>query len=280
MTTKANQGEAVTSLVHSEVQDGVALLTWDRSARHNAWTTELQADYFDALDAAVADPDVAAIVVTGAGASFCVGFDFEGLDGLSDDPQIPQERGGRHVTHPLTVPKPLIAAMNGSAAGIGFVQALLCDIRFVADGAKLTTSFARLGLVAEAGASWLLPQLVGRGRALDLLLSSRVVDAHEALAMGLVNRVVPRDEIVTAAMAYARDLAAGCAPSALAAIKAQVVQHADASWADARDESDRWTAASLREPAFAEGLAAYQERRPARFAGVTGGDVTTMAPPD
>src|SRR5207253_4967308 len=118
--------------------------------------------------------------------------------------------------------KPVIAAINGPCAGIGLVLALMCDIRFAAADAKITTAFARRGLVAEHGISWILPRLVGPARALDLLLSGRVVLGEEAERLGLVNRTFPRDRVLDDALAYARDIAANCAPSSLGAMKRQV----------------------------------------------------------
>src|SRR5919199_3313138 len=116
-------------------------------------------------------------------------------------------------TFPLTVPKPIVAAINGPCAGIGLVQALMCDIRFAAEGAKITTAFSRRGLVAEHGIAWILPRLVGPARALDLLLSGRVVLGEEAAQLGLVNRAMPADRVLDEALGYAHDLAAHCAPS-------------------------------------------------------------------
>src|SRR6202007_1348651 len=162
---------------------------------------------------------------------FCAGADMQQLQQLSGASAAAVGANGRArverrpQTTPLTVPKPIIAAINGPCAGIGLVQALMCDIRFAAEGAKLTTAFARRGLVAEHGSSWMLPRLIGPARALDLLLSGRVVLAEEALAMGLVNRVLERDALVSAVMDYAKDLAANCSPSAMAAIKHQVYHH-------------------------------------------------------
>src|ERR1019366_349383 len=139
--------------------------------------------------------EVRVIVVTGAGRGFCAGADMQALqeigDGGSSEEQLAAE--GRPQSLPMSIPKPIIAAINGPCAGIGLVQALMCDIRLAAEGAKITTAFARRGLVAEHGISWILPRLVGPARALDLLLSGRVVLADEAQALGLVNRVLPPD---------------------------------------------------------------------------------------
>ena len=248
-----------------EVRDGVALLTLNRPDRMNAWTGEMEDRYFDLLEQAEADADVRAVVVTGAGRGFCPGADMDLL----------QEIGGggggasgerRPVTLPLSVRKPLVGAINGACAGVGLVQALMFDVRFAAAGAKLTTAFARRGLVAEYGVSWLLPRLVGTSRALDLLVSARVFTAEEALELGVVNHVLPREEVLEAAMAYARDLAASCSPASMAAIKAQVYAHAAVDIATALEQSNGYMRQSLRGPDFKEGVASYLEKRPPAFA--------------
>src|SRR3954468_5954117 len=167
------------------VEDGVAIVTLNRPERMNAWTPPPQRAYFDCLAEATAAPEVGAIVVTGAGRGFCPGADMDHLQGLgagtdgggggSDQPP-----DTRRITFPLTVPKPLIAAINGACAGIGLVQALMADVRYAAAGAKFPMAFSRRGLIAEHGSSWLLPRLVGTSRALDIMLSSRVFTAEEA----------------------------------------------------------------------------------------------------
>ena len=130
-------------------------------------------------------------------------------------------------------PKPLIAAINGACAGVGLVQALFCHVRFAADTARFATAFARRGLVAEYGIAWTLTRLLGQESALDLLLSARTFDAAEARELGLVSRVVPRDEVLGAAQAYARDLALHCSPRAMAVIASQVLVAQDTTFDEA-----------------------------------------------
>ena len=166
----------------------------------------MEVAYFDLVDSLDDDPDVRAVVLTGAGRGFCPGLDAGDLAARTQG-VAGQEGVDRPMTHARTLRKPLIAAINGGCAGIGLVQALVADLRFAAAGVKMATAFTRRGLVAEFGASWMLPRLVGTGNAMDLLLSGRVVTAEEALSMGLVNRVYPADELVPAAKAYAHDLA-------------------------------------------------------------------------
>ena len=195
----------MSEVVQMQVEDGVALLTLNRPERLNAWTTEMEHVYFALLEQCGADEQVRAIVVTGTGRGFCAGADMQQLQELGDGTLIESaetvER--RPQSLPLSIPKPIIAAINGACAGIGLVQALMCDLRFAAEGAKLTTAFARRGLIAEHGISWILPRLVGPARALDLLLSGRVVFAEEAQALGLVNRVYAPDRLLDAALEYA-----------------------------------------------------------------------------
>src|SRR5208337_1662781 len=164
---------------------GVATLTLNRPQRLNAWTPALSTRYFDLLERADDDPSVRVILVTGAGRGFSAGADMNVLQGS----ESAATADARAQTFPLTIRKPILAAINGPCAGIGLVFALMCDLRFAAAGAKFTTAFSRRGLVAEHGISWILPRLVGQARALDLLYSGRVFLAEEALALGLVNRV-------------------------------------------------------------------------------------------
>src|ERR1700687_423213 len=160
-----------------ENRDGIGLITLNRPERLNAWTGELENRYFDLLDECAADPDVKVIVVTGAGRGFCAGADMDMLQGIGSDggAAAGTARTTRPQWHTTTISKPVIAAINGACAGIGLVQALMADIRFAASGAKFTTAFARRGLIAEHGISWVLPKLAGAANALDLLMPGRVV---------------------------------------------------------------------------------------------------------
>jgi enoyl-CoA hydratase/carnithine racemase len=256
-----------TEVVLYEVEDGVAVLTLNRPDRLNAWVPEMQVRYFDLLEEAAADGSVRAIVVTGAGRGFCAGADMEVLQGSATSEDA---RGdSRPQTFPTTIPKPVIAAVNGPAAGLGLVMALQCDIRFAAAGAKLTTAFARRGLIAEHGISWTLPRLVGSANALDLLFSGRVILAEEALAMGLVNAVHPAEELLDRTLAYARELATWSSPTSMAVMKKQVYEHMERGAAEALEESNRLMGESFERPDFAEGVAAFVERREPRFEGVT-----------
>jgi len=249
------------------VDDGVALLTLNRPDRLNAWTAEMQSTYFDLLEECAASEEVRAIVVTGAGRGFCAGADMQNLQALSegDYDGASTVQDGRPVSFPLSIPKPVIAPINGPCAGMGLVHALMCDLRFAAADAKITTAFARGGLVAEHGSSWLLPRLVGHARALDLLMSARVLLGAEAAELGLVNRAVADGNVVEEALVYARELARECSPASMAAIKRQVYSDYDRTLPATMDEANRLMLESFTAPDFAEGVQSFVERRPPRF---------------
>lgn len=258
-------------VVLMEVEAGVAKLTLNRPDRLNAWTAEMERTYFGLLDDCATRDDVRAIVVTGAGRGFCAGADMEELQsiGAGGLDAAAEGRDLRPQTFPLTIPKPIIAAINGPVAGIGLVQALMCDIRFAAAGAKITTAFARRGLVAEHGMSWVLPRLVGPARALDLLFSGRVVLAEEAAELGLVNRVLPQDLLLEETLVYARDLAVNCSPASMAAMKKQVYGDLERGLAPALEDANRLMVESLQAPDFIEGVTSFVEKREPNFAPLT-----------
>ncbi|MFI5427188.1 enoyl-CoA hydratase-related protein [Aeromicrobium sp. UC242_57] len=178
-----------TDLVLTEVSDGVAVVTWNNPERNNAWSVPMERAYYSALEACAEDPAVRVIVVTGSGRGFCPGMDSSTLASQTTggSPTYPHLR--QPMTLPHTIPKPIIAAINGACAGIGFVAAMNCDMRFLSSRAKMTTSFAQRGIMAEHGLAWSLPRQIGTSAALDLLLSGRVVLSDEALDLGLVDRV-------------------------------------------------------------------------------------------
>jgi enoyl-CoA hydratase/carnithine racemase len=253
-------------LVGFEVEAGVATITFNRPERKNAWTVPMEQRYFDLLDTATADPQVRAIVVTGAGGAFCPGMDMGALSGLAGGGKGLDRTGRRPPDTPMMVPKPMIAAVAGPCAGLGLMQACMCDVRFVARGARLSTSFSRRGLSAEYVMGWLLPRLIGMESALDLLLSGRVFGAEEAAEVGLTRHLCEPDDLLPAAQAYARDLAANCSPAAMAAIKFQVRGYQTLDLGQALDHSLALMAHFNRSPDFAEGVSSFVERRPPSFA--------------
>jgi enoyl-CoA hydratase/carnithine racemase len=260
--------------------DGVCTITLHNPDRHNAWNPTMESQYFAALDAAAADEAVRAIVLTGAGSSFCPGLDSQRLEQAAGPVGLRLE-GRRSQHHPLTIPKPMVAAINGSCAGIGLVQALVCDVRFMARGARLSTAYAKLGIPAEYGLSWLLPRMIGIEWSLDLLLSARRVDGEEAQRIGLVTRVCADDTVLAEAQAYAVGLATGSSPRAMAAIRRQVWGDLSRGYTEA---NALWFEAMLRlnspdNPDFAEGVNALVEKRAPKFAPLPAdGDLPPLPP--
>jgi len=234
-----------------------------------------------ALAAAEADKRVVAIVLTGAGRGFCAGADMFLLKGISEGQgreEIPAElteanpgdasmadsfRGT--YTYLLSIPKPIIAAVNGPVAGMAVPIVACCDIRFASPDASFTTSFSRRGLIAEWGSSWVLPRLIGPAHALDLLFSARKIDATEAERMGLVNRVVAANELLPYTRSYIQDIAANCSPTSMRIMKRQVYEHLTESLGHAETEAIQLMVESFRRPDFREGVTAFLEKRPPRF---------------
>jgi enoyl-CoA hydratase/carnithine racemase len=262
-----------------QVESGVATITLSRPHRMNAWTGRMHTEYRWALDQAQHDATVRVVVVTGEGRAFCAGADAGALEGHVEkggyDPGTGPDlaRPGFGVRpefdHDFAfhfgLRTPVIAAINGPAAGVGLVLACYCDLRFAAAGVKLTTSHGRLNLPAEYGLSWVLPRIIGLGRSLDLLLSSRIVLAEEALALGLVNRVWPGEELLERTYEYARSLAEGIAPRSLAETKRQVYvdQHRDVG--SSVDEARSLLEEMMTEPDFHEGVNALIDKRDPSF---------------
>jgi len=261
-----------------DVSDRIATITLNRPDRMNAWTAVMEHDVREAMKAASADDEVRVIVLTGAGRAFCAGADMEALKTIDPDamrraeniPPFDMNRRPdwqtRYAYYP-SIPKPVIGMLNGATAGIGLVHALYCDLRFAAEGAVFTTAFARRGLIAEHGISWMLPRIVGHANALDLLMSARRVSSEEALRMGLVNRLYPAEKLREETYAYARDLADFVSPSAMAVIKRQVYDVPFQSLAEATIDANREMIVALRGADFREGVASFMEKRPPRFTG-------------
>ena len=232
----------------------------------------------NAMEAAAGDDNVRVIVLTGAGRAFCAGADMDALKGLDPShmkradniPPFDMNRRPdwqtRFAYYP-SIEKPVIGMLNGATAGIGLVHALYCDLRFAADNTVFTTAFARRGLIAEHGISWMLPRIVGHANALDLLMSARRVSSEEALRMNLVNRLYPPEQLREATYAYARDLADFVSPSAIAVIKRQLYDVPFQTLAEATIDANREMALALRGSDFREGVASFMEKRPPKFTG-------------
>ncbi len=259
-----------TELIVDRTEPGILQLILNRPAQLNAWTISLETAFFAALDAAAACPDVRVVVITGAGRGFCAGASMDMLGAAAR----PADRAGRRRLSELAeFPKPVIAAVNGPAAGLGLVLALWCDVRVCDADARLTTAFSRLGLVAEHGVAWLLPRLVGRAQACDLLLSGRTITGAEAEAMGLVNRAVEGADTLAEAMNYARELVNSGAPVSWGTIKQQLLDAEQLSLGDAYEQATALMAPALASADHREGVAAWREKRAPRFAPLAQGSL-------
>jgi enoyl-CoA hydratase/carnithine racemase len=235
-----------------DVDNFVATITLNRPDKLNAWTSEMDADVRHAIDKAAVENAVRAIVLTGAGRGFCAGADMSRLSKISTGqrPSGSVSRNGgksgnfeQKFSYLLDVPKPIFAAINGPIAGIAFCLSLFCDFRYMAEGAKLTTAFAKRGLIAEHGSSWMLPRLIGPMDVLDLLYSARTVQT------------------------VARDLVMTSSPRSIGVIKRQVFQSYFQSLAEAWAVADAAMIESFQSEDFREGVAHFVEKRPAAFTG-------------
>jgi enoyl-CoA hydratase/carnithine racemase len=262
-------------LVRYEVDDPVALITLNRPEKLNALTYPMLSAFRAAVQRAEADPAVVGIVVTGAGRGFCAGLDAEVLKATTSPGAPRGEPATRRpatvddvpglFTYLLAVGKPIIAAVNGPAAGGGFVLAVMSDIRFASTDGSFTTVFSKRGLIAEHGTSWILPRILGAGRALDLLWSSRKVDAAEALRIGLVEDVVAPEELLARARAYVVALAEVASPGSLRDTKRLVYAHLGIGYPEALREADVAQWAAIDRPDALEGAMSLIERRPPNF---------------
>jgi enoyl-CoA hydratase/carnithine racemase len=247
--------------------DRVATVTLNRPEVLNALRVDTQEQYFAALHRADDDPEVRAIVVTGAGRGFCTGADLGWLAGVGERGGLSGDDAGSIDRRPelpdmaLDLSVPVVGAINGPAAGLGFAIMLMTDVRFAAAGAKFTTTFARLGLVAEYGTSWLLPRLIGPGNALDLLLTGRTFTAEEGKELGLFQHVLPAEEVLPAAQAYARGLAQGSSPTSMALIRRQVYGDLHRTREDAVHDSVAMMLESFNRADLGEGVTAQAQKR-------------------
>ncbi len=251
-----------------ELQDGVATLTLNRPDRRNAWTIAMHKRYWGLLEQCDDDPEVRVVVVTGAGSSFCPGADTDSLQGYTASGEF--DPLAATITqpdwYPMTLRKPVIAAINGACAGFGLAVAMMTDVRIAVSGARMTTAFARRGLPALHGVAWLLPRLVGVSRATELILSGRTFTSDEAASIGLVNQLVEPGTALDAARAYAADLVANCSPTSWMNIKQQLLLAGGQTFPEAVEEAAGRELPALSSRDFYEGVFSFVERRPARFA--------------
>lgn len=271
-----------------DVSEGIATVTLNRPDKLNAWTSTMYDEVKDAMSSASGDDKVRVIILTGAGRGFCAGADMDSLSGLAsngpadtvsqartavisteDFPNrldLPEVYSLRYTYFP-TIPKPVIAALNGPTAGIGLAIPLYADLRFAAESAVFTTAFARRGLVAEHGIDWMLVNLVGFANAMDLLISARKIGSDEALRMGLVNQVFPDESFMAQVRAYATELATLVSPRSMRVIKEQLYKAQSRSFGEAIQYSYNHVAQSLESEDFKEGVAHFVERRAPSFTG-------------
>jgi enoyl-CoA hydratase/carnithine racemase len=278
--------------------EGIAVITLNRPDKLNAWTRLMGSEVWDAMHRAADDGAVKVIVLTGAGRGYCAGADMSELEGVTDEAIAALDKRksyeqrvsammGQKTTAELepenknnvredfrkrysyisAIPKPVIAAVNGPAAGIGFILALHCDLRFVSDKASFSTAFSKRGLIAEHGIAWMLPRIVGHANALDLLYSSRLIGADEAMSMGLANRVVPAETLMNEVRAYVLDLVSNVSPRSMRVIKRQVYDAQFQTFAEASEASDEELILSLQSEDFKEGVAHFLEKRSPSFKG-------------
>ncbi len=265
-----------------DVADRVATVTLNRPDKLNAWTMQMEQEVATAIQAAAADDGVRAIVLTGAGKGFCAGADMSLLSSIASDggsraggltaadanvpASTPAELRMKYAWL-LSVPKPIIAAIHGPAVGLGFVIPLYCDFRFAAESARFSVIFSKRGLVAEYGLAWMLPRLIGPAAAIDLMFSSRMVDAQEALRLGLVQRVFPAAEFAGEVHKFAAELASSVSPRSLRVMKKQIYASLSQTLPQAFEMAIEEMKTSLTADDFKEGIAHFLEKRAAAFTG-------------
>jgi len=259
--------------------DGVATITINRPDTLNALTSLTQAEIKHALFISDTTEEVIGTVITGAGRGFCSGVDMKSLGKISDDGKRTQDafnhlevsfenENKNFLGSPayfLALKKPLIAAINGACAGLGFSYATFCDMRFMERTAKLVTSFSPRGLIAEHGTSWILPKIIGPSHALDLMWTSRRVDAEEAYRIGYANRLSENGEALKEAQDFIFNLAKTSAPYSLMMMKKQIYQHLNQDLGLSNTESTKWMDESLKRDDFKEGIKSFLEKRSPNF---------------
>ncbi|MBN9108476.1 MAG: enoyl-CoA hydratase/isomerase family protein [Pseudonocardia sp.] len=277
-----------------EVADGVATITLDRPAKLNAFTTTMADEIVAAFDATDADPGVRVVVVTGRGRGFCAGADlgrgastFDSSDGARAADQthgtvdgVPRDRGGVTSLRIAASRKPVIGAINGPAVGIGATMTLPMDVRIAAESARFGFVFARRGLVPEAASSWFLPRVVGISRAMEWVATGRVFDAAEALAGGLVSRVVPDADLADSVRALAAEIVDNTSAVSVAVSRQLLwsMLGAPGPWEAHRLDS-RAIDALGRGPDAAEGVTSFLEKRAPAFPGQVPADYPDIVPP-
>ncbi len=262
-----------------EKSDRVATITLNRPERMNAWRAQLERELRAATADAEEDPQIGAIVVTGAGKAFCAGLDMAALTKIASEAGLGDElaegRDGKSLNPNfrgrfawlLAMKKPVIGAINGACVGMGFAHALHFDIRIASERARMGTIFPRRGLAIELGASWLLPRIVGLANAVELAVTGKLIDGAEAYRIGLVSKVVPHDDLMPTARALASEIANQCSPLGAGHAKRMVYEHLFTDLSTACADEDRTAVLMTRSEDFKEGIKAFTEKRAPRFTG-------------
>ncbi|TIN32418.1 MAG: enoyl-CoA hydratase [Mesorhizobium sp.] len=248
------------------VADLVATITLNRPDRLNAWTPRMEVEVRAAINAASIDENARAIVITGAGRGFCAGYDMSLLDAEETKLVRNNDNFGQRFSYLLTVSKPIFMAINGPIAGFALCFGVFGDFRYMAEGAKLTTAFAKRGLIAEEGIAWMLPRLIGTTNALDLLCSARVIEAKEAEVFGLV-RTLPAEGFLAAVQEIAREMVTAASPRSIGVIKQQIYNSYFQSLAEACAMADIELQAAGTSEDYKEGVAHFLEKRSPKFTG-------------
>lgn len=252
------------STILYELADGVATITLNRPQAYNAFDRQLHAELLGALEAAERDPAVRCLVITGAGKAFCSGQDLKELTPGVDFRALLNQRYNPLILKLRALPKPIVAAVNGVAAGAGMSLALACDFRVAIESARFVAAFANIGLVPDSGMTYTLPRLIGYGRALELCMTGGTLDAATAYSYGMLNTVAPAAEFSGAVRQLAARLAAGpAATQGLIKHCFELSQFATLEQALAHESEAQQQAGAGAE--YAEGVAAFRDKRPARF---------------
>ena len=259
--------------IHTDLADGVLQITLNRPERLNAWTPTMARELHEAFDQADADDDVRAVVVTGAGRGFCAGADlgaggetFDYRARGAGDATVVRDNGGQFTLRVFDSKKPVIAAINGPAVGVGATMTLPMDVRLAAEDAKIGFVFARRGIVPEACSSWFLPRVVGISRAMEWVATGRVFSAQEALEAGLVRSLHPKDELLGAARQLAREIADNAAPVSVALARQMMWRMLGAAHPMVAHRADSRAMFARGQSADAvEGVTSFLEKRPANF---------------
>ncbi len=266
-----------------ETSDRIATITMNRPDKSNAWTPRMGNEMKTAMQEADRDDSVRVIIVTGAGKNYCAGADMGSLSNIAQGTETPSgertvrsEESEPGATRPdfrgqfswvLALRKPVIAAINGACVGLGLTKSLYYDVRIASERARLGLIFVQRGLAIEHGSSWMLPRLVGLGKAVEMAVTGRLLDAQEALAAGLVNRVVPHDQLMSVTREMASEIATKCSPLGVAEAKKMVYTHLFTDLATGMRDDDELMGRMTRSADFKEGVEAFLQKRPPQFRG-------------